>query len=96
MAGGIELPISALPNMFWSMRYEIKHCHAGELFCRVFAHIAAVFFSMLGSNASIEVDIDLFNGFVRLQQLIVHNILLIPSNTDHKLGAMDIRLCRGC
>jgi len=36
------------------------------------------------------------NGFVRLEQLVIHDTLLIPPNTEHNLGAMDIRLCRGC
>jgi len=36
------------------------------------------------------------NDFVRLEQLVVYDILLIPPSTKHKLGAMDIRLCRRC
>jgi len=59
MAGGVGLSISAFPSMFLRpVRYEIKHCHIEELLCRVFASIAAVFLSMLGSNISIEVDTD--------------------------------------
>jgi len=56
---GVGLPILAFPSMFGRrVRLEVKHCHAEELFCRVFGHIAAVFLSMLGLNASIEVDTD--------------------------------------
>jgi len=36
-----------------------------------------------------------YNGFVKLEQFVVCDILLIPPNIEHKLGAMDIRLCRG-
>jgi len=52
------------------------------------------FFSMFGSNASIPKLIPILcNGFISLEQQIVHDIMLIPPNTEHKLGAMDIRFC---
>jgi len=42
--GRIGLSTSAFPIMFWRLvRYEIEHCHAGELLCHVFAHIAFFF-----------------------------------------------------
>jgi len=57
-AGGVGLSISAFPSLFWwSVRHEIEYCNAGELLCRIFARIAAVFISMLGS-ISIEIDTD--------------------------------------
>jgi len=40
------------------VRHELKHCHAEELLCRVFARIAAISLSMIGSHASIEIDTD--------------------------------------
>jgi len=46
-AGGVGLPISVFPSMFWRpVRHEIKHCYAGELLCRVLPRIAVIFFSV--------------------------------------------------
>jgi len=59
-ADEVGLPISAFSSIFgWSVRHKVEHCHAGELLCRTFAHNVALFLLMLGSNASIEIDIDL-------------------------------------
>jgi len=62
--------------------------------CRVFAHMEVVFLSMLGSHQLKSIPI-LCNGFVSLEQVVVHDTLLILPNTEHKLGAMDIRFCHG-
>jgi len=97
MVGGIGFSISAFPSMFWRpVRHEIEHCHAGELLYRIFARIAAFFLQCSAQAHQLKSIPITYNGFFRLEQHVVHDTQLILSNTEHKLGVMDIRLCRRC
>jgi len=42
---GVGFPISTFPSML-SRRYEVEHCHTGELLCHVFARIATFSFNV--------------------------------------------------
>ena len=58
-ASGVRLPISAFLSMSWPvLRNTAKHCHAGELLCRVSLGTVSVSSAMLGSNALNAFDID--------------------------------------
>ena len=60
MAGGVGLSIKAFPSMFSPVLQNVaERFQAAKSLCRVSARIAAVFPSMLSSNASIVVDDDL-------------------------------------
>ena len=71
----------------------VEHCHATKSLYRVSRCIAAVCHSMLDSNTSIAFDIDRLCLFQSV--LTVHNTLRrVPPNTEHDLGAVNIRFGR--
>lgn len=58
MAAGVRLLISKFLNKFLpAVQCVVERCHAAKLFPRASVQIAAVFSSMLGSNALIEFDL---------------------------------------
>ena len=93
-AGGVGLPISMFPSMSWPLsQHGVEHCHAAKSLYCVSRCIAAVCLS-IGSNASIVFDTDRLWLFQSV--LTVHNILRRagPPNTEHDLGAVNIRFDR--
>ena len=73
-AGGVVLPISTFPSMSWPLsQHGAEHYHAAKSLYRVSRCIAAIYLSMLGSNASIAFYTDRMWLFQSV--LTVHNTL---------------------
>ena len=83
-----SLSIWAFPSRFTPiLQHVADRSHAAKSLCRVSACIAAVFYSMLGSNASIVVDGDLLR-WLRLVW-VAHNKLHLADPTECRAEAWN-------